>query len=428
MTCIAAEHIVGRPNATIAQALHRLSLLDSVPRRRGRPSKSEVEQRSRLDRLRSELCEEMHQLRVKHDSLTRVEPPAQSMKAATKRPPIANVTGVLGAESTGSTNQAGIQSTTNNDSNSASKQACTILKGNGETKEGAMSGHAVPCKRKQAMKTGSTPDTMKTYNVSSSSGQSDVNETTAGAKKKKKMSTGGGDECGRGVKRNADSTDVEQSGRSCKSPKQTDDEEKMLNRNAGEILEARGGDSDNNNECREKDGETGRDEKQAVIESLQREISEVREQLQRESKRADELEEALNVEVQVHASNTAQEEMLKEKVKALEKEVERYERKVTEGEDEIREKRAALKELMAQVKELESRRCEGCGGCRSKTWREDDSVGGEDTTQCQVDGLKEYVETLNARLKRVLQRNRRMQQRLYELAGRHGSFGVGEVT
>lgn len=347
MTCAAAEQLVGCANATVAQALHRLSLLDSVPRRRGRPSKSDVDQRQRLHRLRAELHEQVHALRVKHDAL--------GCDATTPPPPPPPPNTCVKTWDASSESRIQQQHAVVHDEHDSS--ACKTMD------SAASSERAVACKRKQPTECKEQAGAVGTQN-------------------NKSVSVGASDDDRRGLKRNADGSAVRQ------HAKQRDD-----------------GAADN--------GHTGADDKQAVIESLQGEIREVRQLVQRESKRANELEEALNVEVQVHASDRAEQEIVREKVKELE-------RSVAEREDEIREKDAAVKGLMAQVKELEKRRCERCAGQHS-------GGGHETTREQQVDALKRYAETVNARLKRVLQRNRRLQQKLYQLAARHGCVHDGDV-
>ncbi|CAN8066433.1 unnamed protein product [Agarophyton chilense] len=449
-----AVEIVGRSDATIGQALEQLAILSSIPRRRGRPSKSVIEQRNRLKKLREQLDDDIQRLdatgtaHVSTATSDKTTAIAKTGQKSCKRPSrsmmrTASPRAVESPDRDANRTRKASSSTrtttiTYIDSSSPSsedekatratkRQRPVSIEGKLKTtklkrltdidRDGAMTPISTKKKvraispRKRAQKApktslgGQRPNAEKGGKTVSQNDENESDNEDSDEDSDEK-SDGSGDE-------NSDETSHKEG----RSKEGAEEEHTANNIRRTDESEEKG------EQCcgREKQDEDAKNKK---IERLQGEVDELKERLQNEMYRAVELEEALGLDVRAEVANRTEVQDMKKHIAELEGQMSSWKWKMEQKEDEVREKDAALRGLLAQVKDLEARKCEMCGRKEGhgadaqvegkKEWMLGAEEAAEDRQE-EVDELKRYATEVSGRLKRVVQANRRLQQKMLRL-------------
>ncbi|KAI0560418.1 hypothetical protein FGB62_113g113 [Gracilaria domingensis] len=448
-TCESAAEIVGRSAATIGEALDQLAVLSSIPRRRGRPSKSVIEQRNRLQTLRERLDSDIDRLSTATrrqaataTSATRstTTKTAKTGKKSCKQPS-GSVLQADAPQGTGSSDQ--VTKRRKKTSSTTKTTTVTYIESSSSSSEEKRV-KPVAKKRQRAPSSDGKLDTRKTKRLMSGTSAmlttvGTLTNKAGGASPRKRAEkapkssllkeSAEKEKRDKSLSRDAiddEDSDEDDENEDCMGDDDDEDEGAITDKAEGEDGCEK---NDKTSSCREKPKKDDRDEK---IESMQDELDELKDRLQKEIYRAAELEEALGLDIKAQVASAEEVQSMKSRIEGLEQQVKGLQATIEQNEDQVREKDAALRGLIAQVKDLEGRQCERCSmkndneGAQEvetkKEWKTDVERLEESE---EMEELKRYANETSAKLKRVLQVNRRMQQKMFRL--RRGEVDDNEM-
>eukprot|EP00178_Gracilaria_changii_P005996 TRINITY_DN202_c0_g1_i1.p1 TRINITY_DN202_c0_g1~~TRINITY_DN202_c0_g1_i1.p1 ORF type:complete len:625 (-),score=121.30 TRINITY_DN202_c0_g1_i1:943-2817(-) len=442
-TCASAVEIVGRSGATIAQALEQLNVLSSIPRRRGRPSKSVIEQRNRLERLREQLDIDIERLRATNAKNARTVP-GTTTTATTKtgRKSCKRPSGEMEKTEVPGENESGDRAAKRmKKTYSATKTSTRPII---ESSPSCNAGDTVERfgkKRQREVNDIESLDTRKTKRLVTGSS---AMLTTAGPSTPKTVVPSPRQRAVKAPKSSIRKQDAEKEKRDnadCEAGSDEENENEEFAFESSDDNEDTGDKDDEDDDDDDVDDQEGnggnrkikgemcldkekstKDEKDKKIESMQDELDELKDRLQKEIYRAAELEEALGLDIKAQVASAAEVQSMKSRIASLEREVKELQSTIDQNEDQVREKDAALRGLIAQVKDLEAKQCRKCGDkegaemVREKGEKTEPNVDAAQAKE-EMEELRRYAEDVSTRMKRVLQVNRRLQQKMLRLRG-----------